>query len=101
MICRRDNISECPCAGVEVSNLLTNFLSKTQYGTCLCSSCLKKLESLVQLVEKESEIVQPVNLVENKHYTIENGLYVFTAYYHVLRGTCCRNDCRHCPYGFN
>jgi hypothetical protein len=26
------------------------------------------------------------------------GLFVFTAAYHAARGTCCENDCRHCPY---
>ena len=26
------------------------------------------------------------------------GLFVFTAAYHLARGTCCENGCRHCPY---
>jgi len=26
------------------------------------------------------------------------GLFVFTAAYHVARGSCCGNICRHCPY---
>jgi hypothetical protein len=26
------------------------------------------------------------------------GLFVFTAAYHWRRGSCCENDCRHCPY---
>ena len=33
-------------------------------------------------------------------YYIENGLLVFTATYHLRRGHCCKNACRHCPYGF-
>jgi len=24
---------------------------------------------------------------------------VFTAAYHLKRGTCCHSSCRHCPYG--
>lgn len=28
----------------------------------------------------------------------ENGLMVFTAAYHLKRGYCCGNGCRHCPY---
>ncbi|MBY0451848.1 MAG: hypothetical protein K2P92_02355, partial [Bdellovibrionaceae bacterium] len=28
----------------------------------------------------------------------ENGLMVMTAAYHLKRGTCCGNGCRHCPY---
>jgi hypothetical protein len=31
----------------------------------------------------------------------ENGLMVFTEAYHLQRGYCCKNGCRHCPYGFN
>lgn len=28
----------------------------------------------------------------------ETGLSVLTAQYHLDRGTCCGNGCRHCPY---
>jgi hypothetical protein len=38
-------------------------------------------------------------LIENIDYYIdENGLLVFTAAYHLKRGYCCKNGCRHCPY---
>jgi hypothetical protein len=30
---------------------------------------------------------------------VENGLMVFTEAYHLKRGYCCGNACRHCPYG--
>jgi hypothetical protein len=33
-------------------------------------------------------------------YYMENGLMVFTEAYHRKRGYCCKNGCRHCPYGF-
>lgn len=39
-------------------------------------------------------------LTEGVDYYIENGLYVFTEYYLEKRGYCCKNGCRHCPYGF-
>ena len=38
------------------------------------------------------------NFEENKHYYLENGAVVFTALFHLERGTCCGNKCRHCPY---
>lgn len=38
-------------------------------------------------------------LVLGIDYTIEAGLYVFTAAYHLKRGSCCQNGCRYCPYG--
>lgn len=36
--------------------------------------------------------------IENKHYYLENGKVVFTNLFHLERGTCCGNKCRHCPY---
>jgi hypothetical protein len=33
-------------------------------------------------------------------FYMENGLMVFTEAYHLKRGYCCKNGCRHCPYGF-
>lgn len=41
---------------------------------------------------------QPPVLVEGRDYYIENGRWVFTAFYHESRGYCCANRCRHCPY---
>ncbi|HAK76905.1 MAG TPA: hypothetical protein DCR35_17790 [Runella sp.] len=39
-------------------------------------------------------------LEKEDYYTDENGFIVFTAAYHLKRGYCCKNGCRHCPYGF-
>jgi hypothetical protein len=33
-------------------------------------------------------------------FYMENGFVVFTASFLRKRGYCCRNGCRHCPYGF-
>jgi hypothetical protein len=45
------------------------------------------------------------SLTEGVDYYIEevDGLKyrVFTEHYHSKRGFCCKNNCRHCPYGFN
>lgn len=48
---------------------------------------------------KELEAHQETKPGEPLFY-IENGLMVFTAAYHLTRGYCCKNGCRHCPYGF-
>lgn len=29
---------------------------------------------------------------------VERGLVVYTAAYHLKRGSCCGSGCRHCPY---
>ena len=31
-------------------------------------------------------------------FYIENGIYVFTKEFHLRRGSCCGNGCRHCPF---
>jgi Family of unknown function (DUF5522) len=37
-------------------------------------------------------------LVEGEDYYLEGGLLVLTASYHLRRGYCCEQGCRHCPY---
>ncbi len=40
-------------------------------------------------------------LVENiDFYYNEQGYMVFTEKFHLDRGFCCGNGCRHCPYDF-
>jgi hypothetical protein len=33
-------------------------------------------------------------------YYNEDGCIVFTEAYHLQRGYCCGNGCRHCPFGY-
>jgi hypothetical protein len=40
------------------------------------------------------------NLEPEDYYTSPEGYIVFTEKYHLKRGYCCKNACRHCPYGF-
>ncbi len=40
-------------------------------------------------------------LIEKIHYYLnEDGLIVLTEQYHLEKGYCCGNGCRHCPYEF-
>lgn len=49
-----------------------------------------------------TEMPKRNELKEGVHfYFNESGLMVFTELYLKLRGYCCKNKCRHCPYGFN
>lgn len=34
-------------------------------------------------------------------YYSEQGYKVFTEKYLLKRGFCCRNGCKHCPYGYD
>ena len=36
--------------------------------------------------------------VEGIHYYMEGERVIFTALFHIQRGQCCGNGCRHCPY---
>ena len=41
------------------------------------------------------------NLVEGADfYYNEQGFMVLTAKYHLERGHCCGNGCKHCPYAY-
>ena len=35
------------------------------------------------------------------YYLSPEGFVVFTEKYLQKRGYCCKNSCKHCPYGFN
>jgi len=37
-------------------------------------------------------------LIEGKHFYYEDDLMVLTEDYHLSRGTCCGNRCKHCPF---
>lgn len=40
-------------------------------------------------------------LIEGTHfYYNEEGLVVLTETYHLQKGYCCGNGCKHCPYDF-
>jgi len=36
--------------------------------------------------------------LEPEDYYFEGSTMVFTAAYHLKRGSCCGSSCRHCPY---
>lgn len=44
---------------------------------------------------KDDDLIEGVDF-----YIEESGLMVFTQKYHLQRGYCCGNGCRHCPYNY-
>ena len=36
--------------------------------------------------------------IKDVDYYLEEGFVVFTEKYHIEKGECCCNNCRHCPY---
>ncbi len=41
------------------------------------------------------------NLDPDDYYYSPEGYVIFTAKYLLKRGYCCKNGCKHCPYGYN
>lgn len=77
---------------------------------CLCPTCLKvatidKIEEYVSTITPENakenkakDLPKTTHFIESIDYYIEDGKYVFTKWFHLKRGACCGNGCRHCPY---
>ena len=57
--------------------------------SCLCPTCLR-----LELQKKESSLSSK----EEPDFYIEDGCHVWSESYHLKRGYCCGNECRHCPY---
>ncbi len=52
----------------------------------------------VQLLRRGRILRAETTLVEGEDFYTEGPALVFTARYHLRRGYCCENGCRHCPY---
>jgi hypothetical protein len=73
---------------------------------CLCPECLptaiEQLERTRKFAAEANagapESCLPSPLVAGEDYYSEGSAIVFTARYHLRRGYCCDNGCRHCPY---
>jgi hypothetical protein len=97
--CKVGDVVNCQCNTITLSVETHNFLEKTDFG-CLCVSCLGKFH---EMQSKSFGLEFPnkrEQMIEGLHYYIENGYWVFTEFYHFLRGNCCQSGCRHCVYGF-
>jgi hypothetical protein len=82
--------SDCWCLGVKIgSEKLERLHRNFGSSACLCPTCL------------EAAAGDPADpaLPGRDYYVTPSGTLVFTAAYHVRRGHCCDNGCRHCPYG--
>jgi len=80
--CKPGNITHCDCYAIEMTAAERQFIA-TQHDDCLCRDCILAFKSAYAALPP---------------YYTENRLLVFTAKYHLERGYCCRNGCRHCPY---
>ena len=77
---------------------------------CICPACLtvQVQKAIAVRVDNlkihlkgpdEARQCQDLPLIEGLDYTVENGLWMLTRWYHLKRGHCCGQGCRNCPYG--
>ena len=100
LVCQANAIEQCPCSKVQLSAKTREFLSKTAYHECLCPNCLQDLEKQVALAKQTPFPTTSHEFIEGVHYYKQGGFWVFTELYHIARGYCCQNGCKHCAYGF-
>lgn len=97
--CKVGDIANCQCNSVRVSDDTQTFLQSTSYDDCLCSRCMEDIDKMVQFSLLHDFPKQRELMVEGLHYYFDNGYFVFTELYHLQRGYCYKNNCRHCAYG--
>lgn len=100
--CGADQSTPCWCA------VLPPILPPEVGKTCLCSDCLKeqvqvRIQQYVEGVKagdipNQAYLYSTPKLVEDIDFYMENGLMVLSSWFHLKRGECCGNACRHCPY---
>ncbi|MEM7375342.1 MAG: DUF5522 domain-containing protein [Bacteroidota bacterium] len=96
-VCRQDVLEQADQA--QVSTETHTYLEATNYDH-LCPNCLLELNQLIATVTEHEHSGKDKKLEEKVHYYLENGLWVFTEFYHLQRGYCCQSGCRHCAYGY-
>ncbi|MBF0598099.1 cysteine-rich CWC family protein [Faecalibacter rhinopitheci] len=98
--CTCDNITNCDCSKIELYNVTKEYLAKTSYD-CICNNCLEEVNNYALLSEKYPFPQHPTQYIEGIHYYLDGQYWVFTNYFHYLKGSCCKNNCRHCAYGYS
>ncbi|MGA3344221.1 MAG: DUF5522 domain-containing protein [Terracidiphilus sp.] len=51
-------------------------------------------------MDQNLPIAAPETPLAPEDFYLDGPNLVFTAAYHLKRGSCCGSGCRHCPYGF-
>lgn len=82
--------SACWCRVVDIPPaLLERIPDHARDMACICHACVARERRR----EPKASLARP-----GESYFTDDGRFVFTARYHLRRGYCCGNGCRHCPY---
>ncbi|MBQ4832694.1 hypothetical protein J8L70_05515 [Pseudoalteromonas sp. MMG010] len=105
LTCNVNDISACWCS--ELPAILPLDAEAT---ACLCRTCtLAKINHFLQHIytqpiKTQLAFARPFknndNLIAGLDYTMENNYMVFSKWFFLKRGTCCKNNCKNCPYGY-
>jgi len=83
----------CWCAEIVIpAELIAQVPAASRDRACICRRCVEAFHQAA----RRKRTPGPARAGE---YYFENGKMVFTREYHLRRGFCCGNQCRHCPYG--
>jgi hypothetical protein len=77
--------------------------------SCLCNACLTiSISSNVDDIISNNDLDETIKIAQSFRdetrlfldidYTIEGNNYIFTKWYLLKRGFCCKSGCRNCPY---
>jgi hypothetical protein len=98
----------CWCHAIAVpGEVLRQLAQEWVDPACLCRSCLETIARISRELGSTEEILAEVRRIPSRatevlgtedYYYDPDGRMVFTAAYHLKRGSCCENKCRHCPF---
>ena len=98
----------CWCEKIVVpGHILSRLASEWVEPACICRSCLEAIARVSASLKDPDAVLAEVfrltrsndsTLLPEDYYMDEDGKMVFTSVYHLKRGVCCGNGCRHCPY---
>jgi len=50
------------------------------------------------ILKQDKSVKSSNNLQQDIDFYMEGERVIFSALFHIKRGSCCGNGCRHCPY---
>jgi len=80
----------CWCMQLDMPEELMKRLPEESRGrSCICHRCVAEARRTERWMPRAKA---------GEFYFTEDGRFVFTQRYHLRRGYCCGNGCRHCPF---
>ena len=101
--CVENDTNRCWCEPFP-KDLLENYKENCLCNTCLTNTISSNINDLLDQGAHEESLKIAKNFRDETRlfldidYTIEGDQYVFTKWYLLKRGFCCKSGCRNCPY---